>query len=109
MVDGHPYLLRKALYEIARGYLTLEEFLQIASTEEGIYGNHLRHHLINITADPNLETAMKQVIASSDPVRLEADLAFKLRSRGLVKLRGNDVIPMCNLYRLYFKDRLGVR
>ncbi|MEG4589388.1 AAA-like domain-containing protein [Microcoleus sp. MOSTC5] len=109
MVDGHPYLLRKALYEIARGYLTLEEFLQIAPTEEGIYGDHLRHHLINLTADPNLEAAMKQVVASSVPVRLEANLAFKLRSWGLVKLRGNDVIPLCNLCRLYFKDRLGVR
>ncbi|MCL1474586.1 AAA-like domain-containing protein [Argonema antarcticum] len=109
MVDGHPYLLRKALYEIARGYLTLEEFLQIAPTEEGIYGDHLRHHLINLTADPNLEAAMKQVIASSTPVRLEANLAFKLRSMGLVELRGNDVIPLCNLYLLYFKDRLGVR
>ncbi|MEG4057665.1 MULTISPECIES: AAA-like domain-containing protein [unclassified Microcoleus] len=108
MVDGHPYLLRKALYEIARGYLTLEEFLRTAPTEEGIYGDHLRHHLINLTADPNLEAAMKQVIASSVPVRLEANLAFKLRSRGLVKLRGNDVIPLCNLCRLYFKDRLGV-
>ncbi|MEG4207731.1 AAA-like domain-containing protein, partial [Microcoleus sp. Pol7_A1] len=108
MVDGHPYLLRKALYEIARGCLTLEEFLQSAPTEEGIYGDHLRHHLIHLTADPNLEAAMKQVIASSVPVRLEAELAFKLRSRGLVKLRGNDVIPLCNLCRLYFKDRLGV-
>ncbi|MEG4234255.1 AAA-like domain-containing protein [Microcoleus sp. Pol11C3] len=109
MVDGHPYLLRKALYEIARGYLTLEEFLQTAPTEEGIYGDHLRYHLINLTAEPNLEAAMKQVIASSVPVRLEANLAFTLRSRGLVKLRGNDVIPLCNLCRLYFKDRLGVR
>jgi hypothetical protein len=108
MVDGHPYLLRKALYEIARCYLTVDQFLQIAPTEEGIYGDHLRHHLINLTADANLEAAMKQVIASSNPVRLEANLAFKLRSRGLVKLRGNDVIPLCNLYRLYFKDRLGV-
>ncbi|MEG4200295.1 AAA-like domain-containing protein [Microcoleus sp. Pol12A5] len=108
MVDGHPYLLRKALYEIARGYLTLEEFLQTAPTEEGIYGDHLRYHLINLTADPNLEAAMKQVIASSVPVRLEANLAFKLRSRGLVKLLGNDVIPLSNLCRLYFKDRLGV-
>lgn len=108
MVDGHPYLLRKALYEIARGYLTLEEFLQSAPTEEGIYGDHLRYHLIYLTADPNLEAAMKQVIASSVPVRLEANLAFTLRSRGLVKLRGNDVIPLCNLCRLYFKDRLGV-
>jgi len=108
MVDGHPYLLRKALYEIACGLLNLEQFLQIAPTEEGIYGDHLRHHLFNLTADPNLEAAMKQVIASSHPVQLEANLAFKLRSLGLVELRGNDVIPLCNLYRLYFKDRLGV-
>ena len=108
MVDGHPYLLRKALYEIARGSWNLEQFLQIAPTEEGINGDHLRRHLFNLTADPNLEAAMKQVIASSHPVRLEANLAFKLRSLGLVKLRGNDVIPLCNLYRLYFKDRLGV-
>ncbi|MEG4057041.1 AAA-like domain-containing protein [Microcoleus sp. Pol7_B2] len=109
MIDGHPYLLRKALYEIARGFLTLEQFLPIAPTEEGIYADHLRHHLINLTADANLETAIKQVIASSNPVRLEANLAFKLRSMGLVELRGNDVIPLCNLYRLYLKDRLGVR
>ena len=108
MVDGHPYLLRKALYEIARGSLNLKQFLQMAPTEEGIYGDHLRRHLFNVTDDPNLEAAMKQVIASSNPVRLEANLAFKLRSLGLVKLRGNDVIPLCNLYRLYFKDRLGV-
>lgn len=108
MVDGHPYLLRKALYEIARGSLNLEQFLQRAPTEEGIYGDHLRRHLFNLTADDNLEAAMKQVIASSNPVRLEANLAFKLRSLGLVNLRGNDVIPLCNLYRLYFKDRLGV-
>jgi hypothetical protein len=107
MVDGHPYLLRKALYEIARGSLNLEQFLQIAPTEEGIYGDHLCRHLVNL-ADANLEAAMKQVIASSHPVRLEANLAFKLRSMGLVELRGNDVIPLCNLYRLYFKDRLGV-
>ncbi|MEG4087224.1 AAA-like domain-containing protein [Microcoleus sp. POL10_C6] len=108
MVDGHPYLLRKALYEIARGSLNLKQFLQMAPTEEGIYGDHLRRHLFNVTDDPNLAAAMKQVIASSPPVRLEANLAFKLRSLGLVKLRGNDVIPLCNLYRLYFKDRLGV-
>ena len=108
MVDGHPYLLRKALYEIARGSLNLKQFLQIAPTEEGIYGDHLRRHLFNLTDDPNLEAAMKQVIASSDPVRLEPNLAFKLRSLGLVELRGNDVIPLCNLYRLYLKDRLGV-
>ncbi|MFB2839766.1 AAA-like domain-containing protein [Floridanema evergladense] len=108
MVDGHPYLLRKALYNFARGQLTLEQFLESAPTEAGIYGDHLRRHLSNISADAKLEAAMKQVISASVPVRLESMEAFKLRSMGLVELRGNDVIPLCNLYRLYFKDRLGV-
>ncbi|AFZ13929.1 hypothetical protein Cri9333_3090 [Crinalium epipsammum PCC 9333] len=108
VVDGHPYLLRKALYEITRGSLTLEKFLQVAPTEEGLYGDHLRRHLFNLKENPCLEGAMKEVIASNVPVRLEPSQAFKLRSMGLVKLRGNDVIPLCNLYRIYFCDRLGV-
>lgn len=109
IVDGHPYLVRKALYNFARGQLTLEKFLESAPTEAGIYGDHLRRHLSNISADAKLEAAMKQVISASVPVRLEPMEAFKLRSMGLVELRGNDVVPLCNLYRLYFKDRLGVR
>jgi len=109
IVDGHPYLVRKALYNFARGQLTLESFIESAPTEAGIYGDHLRRHLSNISADAKLEAAMKQVISASVPVRLEQMETFKLRSMGLVELRGNDVVPLCNLYRLYFKDRLGVR
>ena len=109
MVDGHPYLLRKALYEIAKGQLSLEQFLQIAPTEEGLYGDHLTRHLDNMEReDPSLKDSMAQVVAKNEPVRLELQQAFKLRSMGLVKLQRNDVIPLCNLYRLYFRDRLGV-
>ncbi|MBD2481862.1 AAA-like domain-containing protein [Planktothrix sp. FACHB-1365] len=109
MVDGHPYLVRKALYEMARSRLTLEEFIKISPTEEGLYSDHLRRHLFNLNQnDGELANGMKKVVASENPVRLEGNLGFKLRSMGLVKFRGNDVIPLCNLYRLYFSDRLGV-
>lgn len=109
MVDGHPYLVRKALYEMARSRLTLEEFITISPTEEGLYSDHLRRLLSNLNQnDGELANAMKKVVASENPVRLEGNLGFKLRSMGLVKFRGNDVIPLCNLYRLYFSDRLGV-
>ena len=109
MVDGHPYLVRKALYEMARSRLTLEEFITISPTEEGLYSDHLRRLLSNLNQnDGELANAMKRVVASESPVRLEGNLGFKLRSMGLVKFRGNDVIPLCNLYRLYFSDRLGV-
>jgi hypothetical protein len=42
VIDGHPYLLRTALYQIAKGHLTLEQFLKIAPTEEGLFGDYLK-------------------------------------------------------------------
>ncbi|MEP0820020.1 MULTISPECIES: AAA-like domain-containing protein [Trichocoleus] len=108
MVDGHPYLVRRALYEIAKGNLTLEKFLAIAPTEEGLYSDHLRRHLENLRNDPQLEAAMKQVVMAEGPVRIESSLGFKLHSMGLVERQGNDVLPLCNLYQIYFRDRLGV-
>ena len=108
IVDGHPYLVRKALYEIARGNLTLNEFAIAAPTEQGIFGDHLRRHLLNLNADPELAAAMRSVITSEQAIRVDPTLAFKLRSMGLVELQGNDVRPLCNLYRTYFRDRFGV-
>jgi hypothetical protein len=108
VVDGHPYLLRKTLYEIARGNLTLERLIQVAPTEAGLFGDHLRRHFLNLQADPDLAAAMRQVVSAKTAVRIDPTQAFKLRSMGLIELKGNDVEPSCNLYRLYFRDRLGV-
>ena len=108
MVGGHPYLVRRALYQIARGRISLSQILQTAPTEEGMYSDHLRRHLSNLQDDADLVAAIKQVVAASTPVRIETGLAFKLRSMGLVKFQGNDVIPLCDLYRQYFRDRLGL-
>ncbi|BAY82054.1 hypothetical protein NIES267_15320 [Calothrix parasitica NIES-267] len=107
MVGGHPYLVRIALHEIARGRITLSQFLQLAPTEQGIFSDHLRRHLYNLQDDKTLVAAMKQTIASNEAVRLDTGLAFKLRSMGLVKFKENDVIPLCNLYRLYFRENLS--
>lgn len=107
MVGGHPYLLRKALYEIVRGKLTLERFTEIAPTEEGLYSDHLRRHLENLQSNPSLAVAMWQVVTTNAPTRIDAGLGFQLYSMGLVKQQGNDVLPLCNLYRIYFRDRLN--
>ncbi|MEM7594679.1 MAG: AAA-like domain-containing protein, partial [Cyanobacteria bacterium P01_A01_bin.83] len=40
------------------------------------------------------------------PVKLPTITAYKLESIGLVKLNKNLVAPSCELYRLYFRDRL---
>ncbi|AKG24514.1 AAA-like domain-containing protein [Calothrix sp. 336/3] len=107
LVDGHPYLLRMALYQIARGRITLERLIEIAPTEEGPYSDHLRRHLLNLQEDEELLAAFKRVVGTYKPVDVGTTAAFKLRSMGLVKLRGNEVMPLCNLYRQYFGDRLN--
>ncbi|WP_414625143.1 AAA-like domain-containing protein [Calothrix sp. CCY 0018] len=109
LVDGHPYLLRVALYEIARGRITLNRLLETAPTDEGSYSEHLRRHLLNLQEDEELLAAFKRVLEVAQPVDVGNTAAFKLRSMGLVKLRGNSVIPLCDLYRQYFGDRLEVR
>lgn len=108
LVNGHPYLVRKALFEIACGSLTLEQFLAIAPTEEGLYSDHLRMHLNNLHQDPQLAEAMKRVVISDVPVRVDSTIGFRLHSLGLVQRRENDIEPLCNLYRIYFRDRLEV-
>ncbi|MBD2527267.1 AAA-like domain-containing protein [Nostoc sp. FACHB-133] len=108
MVGGHPYLVRVALYQIARGRITLEQLLKDAPTEEGLYGDHLSRHLLNIEEDADLVLAITKVVAASEPVKIERTQGFKLRSMGLVKFQGNAVMPLCNLYRCYFRDRLGI-
>ncbi|WP_197985610.1 AAA-like domain-containing protein [Leptolyngbya sp. Cla-17] len=108
MVGGHPFLVRAALYPIVRGELSLEQLLQLAPTEGGLYGEHLRRHLLNLEGDEKLLAAMKQVIAVDQPVSINTSEAFKLTSMGLVQFRGSEVAPSCNLYRQYFRERLRV-
>lgn len=108
-VGGHPYLVEQALSLFRNCQdTTLEQFLQAAPTEAGIYSNHLRRHWYVLQQHPELAEALKNVVATSSSVRLESKEAYQLHSMGLVQLQGNDVTPRCNLYRQYFGDRLGV-
>ncbi|NEQ69172.1 MAG: molecular chaperone Tir [Symploca sp. SIO2D2] len=106
LVGGHPYLLRLAMYAIARQDITFDQLLQESPTEAGLYSDHLRRHLWNLEKYPELLEAMREVTSAQSPVRLAAAQAFKLNSMGLVHLSGNDVTPRCHLYQQYFRERL---
>jgi AAA-like domain/TIR domain/Trypsin-like peptidase domain len=106
MVGGHPFLVRVAMYRIARRDNTLNEILQTAPTEAGLYGDHLRRHLWNLEQRPDLATAFKRIVTTITPIRLDSIQCFQLLSMGLVHLQGNDVTLRCDLYRQYFRDRL---
>jgi len=104
LIGGHPYLIQQAFYHLTHQDSTLDELIETAATDAGIYHNHLHRHLYHLQEHPDLSTAFAQVIQASVPVELDQRLAFKLHSMGLVTLQGNQVIPSCDLYQRYFSN-----
>lgn len=102
MIGGHPFLVRLALYYIACGDVDLEQVLQTAATDAGIYKDYLRRQLLILTEQPELLAAMKQVATASNYVKLPSLIKFKLHSLGLVQMLEDEVAPRCQLHRLYF-------
>ena len=105
-IGGHPELVQKAIDRISHQNISLDALLRTAPTEEGIYKDHLVNRLQKLEEHPDLVAAMKSVVNSDLPVNLRVRDALKLDSLGLIKRHGNDIVSRCNLYRLYFKDRL---
>jgi AAA-like domain len=116
MVGGNPYLVRLALYHlVGKGGLKgdLGQLLQQAPTEAGIYNECLRQYVLALRDQPELGDAFYEVINTTNYVKLEPKLAYKLQSIGLINLEG-DVYdglrlrstPACALYRLYFQQYL---
>ncbi|HAJ60364.1 MAG TPA: family 3 adenylate cyclase [Cyanobacteria bacterium UBA8543] len=105
LIGGNPYLVQVALHHISCKNITLDQLLETAVEENGIYGDYLRQQLWGLKQYPDLVSALTRVVMSQTPVELEPVQAFKLQSMGLVQ--GKDrVMPSCNLYRQYFSDRL---
>jgi hypothetical protein len=106
LVGGHPYLVRKALFELANG-MPFTTFLREAPTEAGVYSDHLRGILKAVEDHPDLKGALGLVVNSTEPVKLRSELAFKLESLGVLIPEGNLERPRCRLYADYLADRLA--
>jgi hypothetical protein len=108
MIGGYPPLIQQTLsYLKVHPEDTLEQVLETATQESGIYVNHLRSHLLNLQQCSELASAFRQVVNTIEAVRLKPIQTHQLLSLGLVTLSGNNVEPRCSLYRQYFSDRLG--
>lgn len=108
LVGGHPYLVRKALYELATG-LSFPSFLEEAPTDAGIYGDHLRSLLKAVEDHPKLAEALRQVFSSTEPIKLRSQEAFKLESLGVLVPEGSLERERCSLYRRYFQQQWGTQ
>jgi hypothetical protein len=104
LLSGHPYLTRKALYTLVTEQLSWADLMRNAATDQGPFGDHLRHHYWLLRDEPDLRKALKQVIYHNhctDEMAL-----FRLLRAGLVKGSGDVCTCRCDLYRVYFKEKL---
>lgn len=104
LLGGQPYLIRRALYLLTMGEYDYEELLAKSVEDAGPFGDHLRHHLVNIRQFPELTTAMKNILTEQkckDPI-----LAGRLTAAGLIKGTPPNVEATCSLYHSYLKNKL---
>ncbi len=111
MLEGHPYLVRLALYYLGsqRSSLSLEKLLRKAPTQEGIYSDHLQKLLTILEKNDALAQAYKEVVnvkKAQSSVELKPIQTRLLDSMGLVKKQDNQVMPRCRLYQEYFSHWL---
>jgi len=102
LTRGFPYLVRLALYQSVRRNLPLEQLLPDAATGTGIFSDHLHQQLRYLKNNTDLAVAFQQLIKSNTSLSLEQEIAFKLKSLGLVDLENNQARVSCRLYRDYF-------
>ncbi|MEM9540410.1 MAG: AAA-like domain-containing protein [Cyanobacteria bacterium P01_E01_bin.42] len=108
-IGGHPFLVHEAFqYCHFHSDRSLEQLMELAITDRGLYHNHLRELLNFIEQDEKLIKAIKIIVESNNPVRVSQDEAFKLYSLGVVLWCKEGIKPRCQLYRAYFRQSLGL-
>jgi hypothetical protein len=106
LINGHPYLTRKALYVLAGNSptSTIDELVARAEDDAGPFGDHLRYYLLRLQRRPELISALRQAVdrrTGDDEL-----LVHRLQAAGLVRREGKQVVPRCELYARYFRERL---
>ncbi len=104
LLNGHPYLTRKALYTLAVEHLTWAGLTEIAATEASPFGDHLRRYLWRLRDKPELTEAIKSIIRHGTCP--DEALFYRLYRAGLVKGSSKACTFRCLLYEAYLQRRL---
>jgi len=82
LVSGHPYLVRRGLYEMVVNGLDLSALEAQADHDEGPFGDHLRRMLFSLSQDRDLCEIVRGLLQGKPCATPEG--FYRLRSAGLV-------------------------
>jgi hypothetical protein len=105
LVSGHPYLVRRGLYEMVTNGLDLSALESRADHDEGPFGDHLRRMLFSLSQDRELCDAVRGMLQGKPCPTAES--FYRLRSAGLaLGDSARDARLRCQLYSTYFERHL---
>ncbi len=104
LLGGQPYLIRQALYALATdANLSLAKLKEIAPSESGLFGDHLRRYNWLLQESKELKDALRQIL--SDNRCNDERLFQRLRASGLIRGETRHSARIrCELYARYFKQ-----
>jgi hypothetical protein len=105
LLNGHPFLTRLALYQVALHRIDLRTLLARAAEPGGPFGDHLRHYWRQVEQQPELRQALTQICNTH--THSENPVLHRLVAAGLVTKVGDQVSWRNRLYDRYFKERLN--
>jgi hypothetical protein len=105
LVGGHPYLVRRGLQEITNRKLDIGVFEAKATSDEGVFGDHLRRILMLLARNTDLMQVVRSVLLGRQMDDTEA--FYRLRSAGVMSgASPEDMRPRCQLYAAYLRRHL---
>ncbi|WP_416212795.1 AAA-like domain-containing protein [Nostoc sp. LEGE 12450] len=107
LVGGHPALIQISLYYLRSQEMTLQEIIEDAIANGGIYRDHLWRQLIKLQENPRLAKTYGEILAAKQGISLNPIDTYKLEGLGLIRFEGDRVLPRYGLYQSYFAKQLS--
>ncbi len=107
LVGGHPYLVRRGLYEMATRKISFDTFEEQAPRDEACYGDHLRRMLVLLVRDASLAEVMR---GCCEQPALPHDREFRPPAKRRAWSSGHipeEARPRCRLYASYLRRHLA--
>ena len=104
LLNGHPYLIRRALYLIASNRISISDLFAQATDEYGPFGDHLRSILLRLHYNKTFIRGLKQVLQTG---QCDDELFFRLHGIGLIERRNGRIQPRCQLYAKFFQKQFN--
>jgi hypothetical protein len=104
LLNGHPYLTRKALYTLVTEQLTWAQLERSALTNKSPFIEHLRRYHSLLRDKEELKAGLREVMRYKRCT--DGITRYRLLRAGLIKGDSERCTFRCDLYRKYLQDRL---